>query len=122
MVGLLALFWLGLSVFLTVQMLPLRGFAAIFLTAGIFTVNQAVTATTVTYLNDLDADLFGMLCAVAAVYLWQRCRFGFLGGMVMIAGCMGFYQSYLSVAIVLILMVCIGWLLGRPSGASSGGG
>lgn len=111
MVGLLALFWIGLSVYLTVRMLPLRGSAAVFLTAGIFTVNQTVTATAVTYLGDLDANLFGMLCSVAAVYLWQRYRFGFWGGMVLIAGCMGFYQSYLSVAIVLILLLCIGWLL-----------
>lgn len=111
MVGLLSLFWIGLSVFLTVQMLPLRARPAVFLTAGVFTVNVTVTATAATYLGDLDGNLFGMLCAVAAVWLWQRYRFGFLGGVLLVAGCLGFYQSYLSVAIVLILLVCIGWLL-----------
>lgn len=111
LVGLLSLVWIGLAVFLTVKMLMLEDKTAIFLTAGIFTANLAVTATAVTYMHDLDGNLFGMLCAVAAVYLWQRYRFGFLWGIPLISLCLGFYQSYLSVGVVLILLICIGWLL-----------
>ena len=111
MCGLLALIWIGLAVFLTARMLSLRNRAEIFLIAGVFTVNLTVTATAATYLHDFDGNMFGMLCAAAAVFLWQRYRFGYLVGSVLLAVCMGIYQSYLSVAIVLILLICIGWLL-----------
>lgn len=109
--GVLALVWLGLSVFLTARMFSLRKGIVIFLTAGVFTVNLTVIATAITYSHDLDGNLFGMLCAVGAVFLWQQYRWGFLPGMVLIAASLGFYQSYLSVAIVLAMLLCMKWLL-----------
>ena len=109
--GGLTLLWIGLAVFLTAEMFEQKNPWAVFLTAGVFTVNLTVSATAVTYVHDLDGNLFGMLCAAAAVFLWQKSRFGFLPGMVLIAMCLGFYQSYLAVGIVLALMLCLKWLL-----------
>lgn len=115
MCGLLALLWIGLSVFLTARMFSLQNGIVVFLVAGVFTVNLTVTATTITYMHDLDGNMFGMLCAVTAVFLWRQYRFGFLPGMILIAASLGFYQSYLSVAIVLAMMLCMEWLLGGES-------
>lgn len=111
MCGLLSLVWIGLAVFLTAQMLNLRSRTEIFLAAGVFAVNLTVTATAVTYLHDYDGNMFAMLCAVAAVYLWDKYRFLWIAGSVLLVVCMSIYQSYLSVAIVLVLMLCIQWLL-----------
>ena len=111
MCGLLSLVWIGLAVFLTAQILDLRNGTEVFLAAGVFTVNLTVTATAVTYLHDCDGNMFAMLCAAAAVYLWDRSRFGWIAGSALLAMCMSIYQSYLSVAIVLILLCCMKRLL-----------
>lgn len=107
LVGLLSLFWIGLAVFLVIRMFELEDPASIVMTAGIFTVNITISATAATYLHDLDGNLFGMLCAAAAAYLWRRVKFGEFAGAVCIAMSMGLYQSYISVTIVLIMFACI---------------
>jgi len=107
MVGLLSLLWIGLAVFLTIRLFQIENKALIVLTAGIFTANITVAATAATYLHDLDGNLFGMLCGVAAVYLWRRVKFGEIPGAVCIAMSMALYQSYISVTIVLIMLACI---------------
>ena len=111
MVGMLSMLWVGLAVFLVIRMFRVENRLLICLISGIFIANLTVTATGATYLHDLDGNLFGMLCAVAAVWLWKNCRFGELPGALCIAASMALYQSYISVTIVLILYVCIFMLL-----------
>lgn len=107
MVGLLSLVWTGLAVFLVIRMFRIENKALIVLTSGIFIANLTIAATGATYIHDLDGNLFGMLCSVAAAYLWKHVRFGELPGAVLIAASMALYQSYISVTIVLVLFVCI---------------
>ena len=111
MVGLLSVLWVGLAVFLMARIFRMESRVLICLTSGILMANLTVAATGATYLHDLDGNLFGMLCAVAAVWLWQNCRFGELPGALCIGASMALYQSYVSVTIVLILYVCILQLL-----------
>lgn len=112
MIGMLALVWIGLSVYFIVQLLGFTGSKfLIALTAGILTVNPVVTALTATFLHDLDVDMFALLLMVLAVCLWKERKKGIFPGMCLIAVGLGLYQSYLSVAIALMMIVCIKDLL-----------
>lgn len=105
MIGILSLVWIGISVYLVVRIFEIRSDCMIVLTAGILTVNPAVIALTATYLHDFDIDMFALMLAAMSVYLWKRFRRGIYAGMIFIACTLGLYQSYLSVAIVLIMIV-----------------
>lgn len=115
LIGLLSLIWIGLAVFLTIRIFHIESKILIFLTAGIFVTNISVSATAATYLHELDGYMFSLLCAITAVYLWNRFPWGFLPGAVGIAVSLGMYQGYLPVAIVLILISCVLDLLNEKS-------
>lgn len=114
--GLLSLLWLSLSCFLTVKLFRVKGWGFPVLLAGILTVNITTIAMTATYLYEMDADLFAMLLGVCAVLLWDRYGWpGALLGALLTAGCMGTYQSMVSVPITLVMLLCIAALLrGEP--------
>lgn len=105
--GILALLWIGLAVYLTARIFRIESKTIIFLMAGIFTTNIAVSATTATYIHDLDSYMFSMLCAVAAVYLWKAWKYGWVLGAMIAAGAIGIYQGYLFVAVTLVMFDCI---------------
>lgn len=112
MIGMLSLIWIALSVYFIVQLLDFaESKLLIVLTAGVLTVNPVVTALTATFLHDLDVDMFALFLMVAAVWLWKKQRNGIWPGMCLIAVGLGLYQSYLSVVIALIMIICIKDLL-----------
>lgn len=111
MIGLLAMVWIALAVYLLVRLFEKEDVGVTVLAAGIMTVNPIVTALTATFLHDLDVDMFALFLMTAAVYLWKKFRWGLLAGSPMIAVGLGLYQSYLSVAITLIMIVSMMWLL-----------
>ena len=115
LIGLLSLIWIGLAVFLTIRIFHIESKILIFLTAGIFTTNISVSATAATYLHDLDCYMFSLLCAIAAVYLWDRFSWGFLPGAGVLAVSLGMYQGYIPVTIVLVLISCVLDLLNERS-------
>ena len=115
LVGLLSLIWIGLAVYMTVGIFRMESRTMMVLTAGIFTANITVAATAATYLHDYDCDMFALLCAVAAVWLWRERKWGMFVGAVPVAVSMGIYQSYVSVAVVLIMFACILDLLNEVS-------
>lgn len=107
MMGLLSLLWIGLAVFLIVSLFRMESPVMIGLTAGICAVNIAVSATVATYIHDLDSYMFSMLCGVMAVYLWRNHAHGWIIGSMFVAISLGIYQSFVFVAVSLIMMVCI---------------
>ncbi len=112
LLGLISLFWLGLSVYLTTKLFRIPGRLFPILTAGILTVNLSVTAMTASYLYEMDADLFAMLLGIGGVFLWDRCgRSGAALGTFLIACCMSIYQSMLSVPITLVMLLSMTALL-----------
>ncbi|MGN0978456.1 MAG: glucosyltransferase domain-containing protein [Faecousia sp.] len=115
LIGIMALLWICLAVFLTIRMFRIESKVLIFLTAGIFAANISVSATAATYLHDLDCDMFGLLLAVAAACLWDRVPWGFAAGAGLIAVSLGLYQAYISVTITLVLIICILDLLHQQS-------
>lgn len=107
LIGILALLWIGLAVFLTIRIFSIENKLLIVLTAGIFTANISVSATAATYIHDLDCNMFSMLCAVAAVYCWKKLPWGSVLGALFLMVSLGIYQGFLAVTIVLVLFVCI---------------
>lgn len=110
-IGILSLIWIGIAVFLTVKIFSVQSKVIIALIAGIFSVNLTVTATAATYIHDLDCDMFALLLSVLAVFLWKKYKKGFIGGMFCVGISLGFYQSYFSVTITLVLIDLIMELL-----------
>lgn len=115
LVGILSLVWIGLAVYMTARIFRMESGKLIFLAGGIFTANLTVAATAASYMHDYDCNMFAMMCAVAAVYLWKEYRWGLFVGAVPAALSMGIYQSYLSVTVVLVLFVSILDLLQESS-------
>lgn len=111
LIGVLALVWIGLAVFLVARIFRMENKKLVFLTAGIFAVNISVSAMAATYIHDLDCYMFSMLCAVVAVWLWQEWKWGWLPGVVMMTVSLAMYQSFLFTGVVLVMMRCIFWLL-----------
>ena len=111
LIGMLSLFWIGLSVYLIVRVFGLESKLAISVLAGILVTNLTVTAMTATFLYELDIDMFALLCATVAVYLWKHYSWGILPGMLFVTMTLGIYQSYFSVTITLIIIASMCALL-----------
>lgn len=115
--GILSLFWLSISVWLTASIFSVEDKLHIAFIAGIYTVNITVTALAATYIHDLDADIFAVMLSVAAVFFWHKGGWMSLMGIPLLAGALGCYQSMLSVAITLVMFSSILSLVrggGRP--------
>lgn len=115
MMGLLALLWIGLAVFLMVRMFRVESPVMVCLMAGVCAVNIAVSSTAATYIHDLDSYMFAMLSAVVAVFLWRSHKLGWIMGAPFAAFSLGIYQCFIFVAVTLAMMVCILDLLNERS-------
>ena len=105
--GVLTLIWLSVSVWLTARIFSIKDKIRIALIAGIFTVNITVTALAATYITDLDADIFAAMLNVYAVFLWERGGKTSWLGILPLVLAMGLYQSMVSVAITLVIIISI---------------
>ena len=120
LIGVLALLWISLSVYLLTCMFQVEKRMFVFLIAGVCVTNPSVYATAATYLHDLDANAFAIFLAVAAAYLWDKGiqksdkKTGFMQlgtGAVILSVCLGIYQSFISVTITLVMIVSVKNLL-----------
>lgn len=105
--GLLSLLWIGLAVFCIVRLFRVESPVLVCLIAGVCTTNIAVSSIAATYIHDLDCYMFSMLCAVMSVYFWRNHSLGWIAGAVCAAMSLGIYQSFIFVAVTLVMMVCI---------------
>ncbi|MBO6041056.1 MAG: glucosyltransferase domain-containing protein, partial [Oscillospiraceae bacterium] len=110
--GVLGFVWLSLSCFLIAKLFRIRSRVLLCPLAGILTVNLTTIAMTATYLYEFDFDMFALLLAAAAVFLWDRYGWaGSLLGALFVTGVLGLYQSYVCVVVTLILLLSIAALL-----------
>lgn len=115
LIGILGLFWLGLSVFLVLRIFCVESKLLAFLIAGVMSTNITVSALIATYVHDFDCYMCSLLCATMAVYLWKSNSRGWIPGIALIAVAMGIYQTFLFSAVTLAMMVCIFALLDGDS-------
>lgn len=124
LIGILALLWCSITVYVLTQMFQIRERSYVMLLAGICVTNPSVYAMAATYLHDLDANFFALLLAVGSAWLWS-CSAGiqkksgrvFLltAGALMLSVALGIYQCFISVAIALIMIYSIWELIqGEP--------
>lgn len=106
LIGLLALLWLGLSVFLIVRMFNIRSHWGIILLSGLMVTNVTVSTVTASFLYELDFDMLSILLAVLAVYFWKYKKLGICFGSLCVFAVLGIYQCNICVTIVLIMMDC----------------
>lgn len=124
LIGMLALLWCSVTVYLLTQMFRIRERNCVMLLAGICVTNPSVYAMAATYLHDLDANFFALLLAVGSAWIWSRSagrqkKSGkallLAAGALMLSVALGIYQCFISVAIALIMIYSIWELIqGEP--------
>ncbi len=111
LIGLLSLVYIALAGFVVIRMLRLRSRWAMVLACGVLAANTTVTLTNATYFPWADINMAALLLGVCAVWLFQRYRYGFLPGAVLVTLSVALYQSYFQAAIILLMIVLVARLL-----------
>lgn len=107
-VGLLALAFLALAVWLVCDLLALSSPGAVALTAGLMVLSPAFTFANAAYLPWSDVYMLSLLCAVAAVWVWRRKRRGWLPAMALVCASVALYPSYFQATVFLMLVLLAG--------------
>lgn len=120
--GIIALFWLGLAVFLVCRMFDLTGRDEVFLTAGIMSANISVTAVAASYMPWLAVDMFALFLAVAGTVCLQRYGISrmkkyMVYGMFAMICSLALYQCYLAVTVVLFILLSMQRIVRREGAA-----
>lgn len=110
-VGLLFLLWMTLSSFFTVCTLEINTLSGVILVSGLMCTNLALTLTGATYVYCMDEYAFALMLSTVAAYLFCRCRFGTVPGIVCLCGALAIYQAYFTVTLALCFLVVIQDLL-----------
>lgn len=116
--GLVALFWLACSSFLIVKIFNIKKISYIAVVCSIVVTNRSIYTVFATYFQDAGAYFFAITCSIFSAFCWtQFClqkRYSFLLlGSIALMLAMGIYQSYIAVALVMIVSQCILELLDR---------
>lgn len=107
LIGILAMFFLGLTAIVTVRMLSVRNVpvAAVW---GLLSVLTPAVAYTNSYTFTVVPYCLSVLGAALSVFLVERKRLtGFFGGCILLALSMGIYQVYVTTAIILSLYLIL---------------
>lgn len=108
-VGFTSLIYIFITLFLVIKIFNVKSYILCVLISGIMISNITIIAQTATFLNEMDFNMFALFITVLAVFLWNRHQniLSFLGSSVLLCISVGIYQSYISMAISLIIYVCI---------------
>ena len=108
LLGALSLVCIALAARLVIELMGLRRPLWKVLTCALMTVSQTVTMLNATYGPWVDTFMLSMLLAVVSVWLLERGGGrGFVGGAVCLAASLALYQSYVSMALGLMLLLFI---------------
>ena len=104
---LLSLIWLALANFVVVSLLEIRTLGHIALLCGVLSTNAVLTFSYATYLPWVDVYTLAFLFAALAAWLTARYPFGFAAAWVPLTISLALYQSYLNVAVILLMIVFV---------------
>ena len=106
LLGALSLVCIALAARLVIELMGLRRPLWKVLTCALMAVSQTVTLLNATYGPWVDTFMLSMLLAVVSVWLLERGGGrGFVGGAVCLAASLALYQSYVSMALGLMLLL-----------------
>jgi len=112
LVGLLSCAFLGGAITLIVSLLELKSLLSIALACAALTANATLTLAGGSYISWMDVYMLAFLLSAASVFICERWRFGFLAAPVLLLASLGLYQSYVSCAALLFLMLLVKSALG----------
>lgn len=104
--GFLCLLYLSFTAVIITSLFRLRQPLAIILCSCFSTCFPAIGAT-FTYLYLADGFIFGLLLSAISVLLADRWKWSFIPGAFLLAASVGTYQTYLSFAMLLVLLLAI---------------
>ena len=107
LVGMLACLYIGAAICLIVSLLELKSTLSIALTCAVLTANATLTLSGGTYISWMDVYMLAFLLSAACVFLCARWRFGFLAAPLLLCASLALYQSYISTAALLFLMLVV---------------
>ena len=107
LIGLIAFGCIALAVYLMSELFRLPSRLGQFLLSGLITTGVTVSALIATYNYELDIDMLSFLLSVLAVWLWQRHKWGFIGGAAVLTLSLALYQAYIAVTLTLCMLLCI---------------
>lgn len=112
-IGIIAIFLIGLSVYLVVKIFDVKSNVATIIISGFMVTNVTVTALTATYVHELDLDMFALFLSCLAAYYWKKSEkiTGLIPACILSVISMAIYQSYAEVTVTIIIMVLILQLL-----------
>ncbi len=105
LISALAAGWIAASVVFTVNLLRLKNYVSIVLTAAVMSCHISLIAANANFLPWVDFYAFALFLAVFGVWLIRRQkRFTCIAGAVALAFCLSVYQAYICVAIGLFMI------------------
>jgi hypothetical protein len=107
LVGLLSLVFIGISVWLIMQLFNIQDKFLVVISSGILTVNTTITLLNATYIEWIDIFTLSLLLAVGSVYLCRNVKYGAFLSTCLIICSLGLYQAYLQVAVFLHMMFAV---------------
>lgn len=113
LIGFVSILFIAFSVWFVVRTLDIESKILICLLSGIMVTNITVTATVATYLHDLDIDMLALLLSTLAAFLiMKKDKIGWYAlSAVMIMVSLGLYQSYIEVALIIVIIAFLKRLL-----------
>lgn len=108
--GILALFFLSISMVLLVEVFQLEHPVTIML-ASAFVVAFPSTAEGFCYIFTIDGYMIALMLSVLAFLLTDRKKWGFIPGGLLLGFSIGIYQGYLAVTVVLCLLMMMLYIL-----------
>lgn len=107
LLGILALLWIALSVYLLTGMFQVRESVSVVLIGGLMSTGTMLAATNATYFSFTDIFMLGFLLAAVAVWMTDRWKWGFVPGAVCMMLSLGLYQCFIGAACGLLIMLFI---------------
>lgn len=101
--GLVALFFLALSVVLVCRILEIRRAGSVILTAGLMATFPAL-ASYFSYMFYADLYMIAQFMSLLAIWLAKKYSWGCCLGALLLACCLGSYQAYIGIAVVICLL------------------
>ena len=111
--GMMSLFWLSLSVFMTCKIFNIRNKLEIVLISAFYTTNISYIAEAGAFLHEIDVYAFGLLLSIISVYYWQKGKKYYPISALFLFMATAIYQAMLPVAIALIILLSMFRLLNK---------
>lgn len=106
MITILSIVWLGLSVYLSSDLLDIKKPLLLSILSGIMTINTAIICTNATFVPWSDLFALALFLAVLGVWLIARKNiYSTTTGILCLTLSLGTYQAYISVALTLVVIL-----------------